>query len=183
MMLVYDVKSKDAKLDYHGNVDGEIFMKWFCKLLDKMDKTGKKYIIVMDNASYHSVNEAPPLNKKKRELYDWLEEEKKRGEAVTLKPFDEMRLWEIKKIITLLKTKNNYYKVDIEAKKRGHKVLRLPPYNCDLNPIEGVWKDIKHEVRKLNVNQNIKEVQKIAEKVMMDYTKEQWLAHENHVRQ
>jgi len=27
----------------------------------------------------------------------------------------------------------------------------LPPYNCDMNPIEYVWKDIKHEVTNSNL--------------------------------
>ena len=42
-------------------------------------------------------------------------------------------LWEIIK-----KEKRNpkYYVIDQLATKYGHEVLRLPPYHCDLNPIE-----------------------------------------------
>lgn len=32
----------------------------------------------------------------------------------------------------------------------GHKVLRIPPYHCVLNPIELVWARLKSHVRKNN---------------------------------
>jgi hypothetical protein len=35
------------------------------------------------------------------------------------------------------------YKVDDLIKEHGHKVLRLPPYNCHFNPIELVWSQAK----------------------------------------
>ena len=38
------------------------------------------------------------------------------------------------------------YKVDEFLKKKGHEVLRLPPYHCDLNPIEFIWGILKNRV-------------------------------------
>ena len=38
------------------------------------------------------------------------------------------------------------YVVDELALKRGITVLRLPPYHCELNPIELVWAQVKGEV-------------------------------------
>nr|XP_042905711.1 uncharacterized protein LOC122270832 [Parasteatoda tepidariorum] len=35
------------------------------------------------------------------------------------------------------------YRVEDIAEKYGHTVLRLPPYNCELNPIQFIWSQIK----------------------------------------
>jgi hypothetical protein len=40
--------------NYHGNVNNEIYEKWFGTLLDALDDTGKKYIITIDNARYRN---------------------------------------------------------------------------------------------------------------------------------
>lgn len=58
--------------------------------------------------------------------------------------------------------------------------FRLPPYNCDLNPIEGVWNDVKHAVRKQNTQQNVQTITDIAKKVMLEYPIEKWQAHVRH---
>jgi transposase len=39
------------------------------------------------------------------------------------------------------------YAIDEEAKKHGIDVLRLPPYNCEINPIEPYWAEIKRPIR------------------------------------
>ena len=41
--------------------------------------------------------------------------------------------------------------IDEMASKKGHQVLRLPPYHCCLNPIEMVWHHLKANVRCQNV--------------------------------
>ncbi|XP_072390265.1 uncharacterized protein [Diabrotica undecimpunctata] len=35
------------------------------------------------------------------------------------------------------------FKLDRLALQYGHRVLRLPPYHCQFNPIENVWSDCK----------------------------------------
>lgn len=35
------------------------------------------------------------------------------------------------------------------AEQKGHKVLPLPPYSPELNPIEKIWANIKRELRKI----------------------------------
>ena len=37
------------------------------------------------------------------------------------------------------------------AEKGGYSVLRLPLYQCILNPIEMAWNQLKYHVRHLNV--------------------------------
>src|ERR1043166_2344722 len=44
------------------------------------------------------------------------------------------------------------YEVDEIAAQHGHEVLRLPPYHCDLNPIELVWAQVKSHVARNNTN-------------------------------
>lgn len=57
----------------------------------------------------------------------------------------------------------------------------MPPYNCDLNPIEEVWKDIKDEVRKLNIDQTLRTVTETAKKVMLNYDVTKWKNHVQHI--
>jgi len=45
-----------------------------------------------------------------------------------------------------------HYAVDNMIRAAGHEVLRLPPYNCELNPIEMVWSQLKLNVRRRNQN-------------------------------
>ena len=33
------------------------------------------------------------------------------------------------------------------AKAVGHEVVRLPPYHCELNPIELAWSQVKHYIK------------------------------------
>merc|ERR1711923_692662 len=44
------------------------------------------------------------------------------------------------------------YVVDRKIEAAGHMVLRLPPYHCDLNPIENIWGIIKNEVAMNNTS-------------------------------
>ena len=47
------------------------------------------------------------------------------------------------------------YAVDTIAKQHGHTVLPLPSYHCVLNPIELVWSQLKHWVRKSNITPSL----------------------------
>ena len=42
------------------------------------------------------------------------------------------------------------YVIDELASQKGHQVLRLPPYYCDLNPIELIWSQLKGLMRQKN---------------------------------
>ena len=41
------------------------------------------------------------------------------------------------------------YAVDEMAKAAGHEVVRLPPYHCELNPIELAWSQVKQYIKLL----------------------------------
>ncbi|GBO20085.1 hypothetical protein AVEN_202979-1 [Araneus ventricosus] len=63
--LVFQSKST---VDYHEEMNSEVFKKWFLDLLRGLDEP---CIIVMDNASYHSLYEGKILSTKTKELTLW----------------------------------------------------------------------------------------------------------------
>ena len=51
------------------------------------------------------------------------------------------------------------YVIDEIAKAAGHEVVRLPPYHCELNPIEMAWAQLKGYIRvHNNLHTHIKEL-------------------------
>jgi len=126
-MLVKDSKTNDE--DYHKEMDGFGFLNWFQKCL--LPNLQSSSIIVMDNASYHSMTTIPKSNWKVQAMRDWLISKGIPFQGGNTKK----EIWDIIK-----RQKNNYshYVVDQVAKQAGHEILRLPPYHCDLNPIEMV---------------------------------------------
>jgi transposase len=47
------------------------------------------------------------------------------------------------------------------AKKEGHTVIRLPPYHCELNPIELVWSQVKGYVARNNTTFKMEDVRRL----------------------
>lgn len=116
-------------------------------------------------------------------MLEFLLKEKKNGELSHILEEDlakmvKFQLWEL---VKQLKKSKNFNKLDRIALEHGHRILRLPPYQCDLNPIELVWAEYKRRVRELNVGQNIEEIKRIAIEVMNDYTVEKWNKVVDHV--
>ncbi|CAH2035866.1 unnamed protein product, partial [Iphiclides podalirius] len=63
----------------------------------------------------------------------------------------------------------------------GHEVLRLPPYHCDLNPVEKIWSLVKRKVADKNVEQDPKEIVKSTVEAFESITAEDWTAQCTHV--
>ena len=49
---------------------------------------------------------------------------------------------------------------------QGHLVLRLPPYHCDLNPIELLWGIIKNDIAQRNHTFKLPEMRKLADQAI-----------------
>ena len=61
------------------------------------------------------------------------------------------------------------------AENNGHEVLRLPPYHCNLNPIELIWASLKRAARKKNVTPPISDsVCKILRECVKDIDENLW---------
>lgn len=65
-------ESKSNSTDYHDEMNGDTFYEWFVKTLPLLKENA---IIVMDNASYHSVKKhrIPVKSWRKQAIIDWLE--------------------------------------------------------------------------------------------------------------
>ena len=50
-----------------------------------------------------------------------------------------------RKLLELIKAAHpeERYAIDEIAKTFGHEIVRLPPYHCELNPIEMAWAQVK----------------------------------------
>lgn len=99
----------------------------------------------MDNAPYHSVKaeKIPNTNTRKPDIIKWLEE---KGEVID-RP---MLIAELLDIVKQIKPRYDEYLIDELVKSHNRKILRLPPYHCELNPIELAWAAVKGHVKKNN---------------------------------
>lgn len=132
-------KSTRKTGDYHGQVNAELFQKWFAEKL--MPNIPQCSIIIMDNASYHNtlVSYSPPTpNCSKEKIRSWLEENKVPCKEDCLK----VELVEVLRKIA----PEPIYELDVIARKYGHEVIRTPPYHPELQPIEICWGIVKNEV-------------------------------------
>ena len=128
-------QSKKATGDYHDEMNSNNFEEWFHdKLLSNIKDN---YLIVMDNASYHSrhIKKVPTSNTKKSEMQDWLTNHGIKYPEHALK----------QELLSLIKLSNPKpkYVIDEMAKIAGHEVVHIPPYHCELNPIELCWSQVK----------------------------------------
>lgn len=126
-------------------------------------------IVVMDNASYHRtrINKAPTMGNRKAELQEWLT-----NNAIE---FDDC--WTKAQLYELIKRNKGdpQYEIEQMLNEHGHEVLRLPPYHCDLNPIEKIWAIVKRRVAEKNVDQAPSEIASITEAAFRTVTIEEWL--------
>ena len=132
-------KSTRKTGDYHGQMNWDLFQKWFVeKLLPNIPNNS---LIVMDNATYHNVlaeYSAPTPTCSKEKIRTWLESNKIPCKDDCLK----VELVEILKKIAPEPT----YAIDIIARKYGHEIIRTPPYHPELQPIEICWGVVKNEI-------------------------------------
>lgn len=111
-------------------------------LLPSLKQLGhENCLIVMDNAPYHSSSAIPLLSSRKSVIYDYFKANQAEGDE-HLKDIKETRLWELKGKLRELRKGTDHYKIDKIVREHGHTIVRLPPYQCDLNPIELVWKGV-----------------------------------------
>lgn len=125
--------------DYHGQMNADIFQKWFKeKLLPNIPPNS---FIILDNASYHNTlsnSSSPTAACSKKRIQNWLEANKIPCSADCLKA-------ELIEALGRL-APEPIYVIDEMARQHGHDVVRTPPYHPELQPIEICWGIIKNEV-------------------------------------
>ncbi len=139
--LVFKASKKTG--DYHTNMNWDNFSKWFQEKLLK--NIPKKSLIIMDNASYHNVFAEEAFPKKShsaKRLREWLSY----NEIPWTKDMLKSELFEL---CSHFSAKPEFL-IDIIARKKGHSVLRTPPYHPELQPIEKCWAIVKDHVAQHN---------------------------------
>jgi len=130
-------KSTKKTGDYHGQMNWDLFRKWFTEML--LPNIPKRSIIVMDNAPYHNIlsEHSPPTpQSSKKKIREWLEQNKVYCRDDCLKP-------ELVEVLAKM-APEPVYAVDEIAAAHGHQVLRTPPYHPELQPIETCWGVVKN---------------------------------------
>ncbi|KAM7281660.1 uncharacterized protein ISCGN_006325 [Ixodes scapularis] len=159
--------------DYHEEMDGPRFEKWFDDVLQKLP-TGS--VIVMDNAPCHSRRlEAVPTTSSRKELIQgWLTSKGIAWDAKMLKR-------QLLEIVSSVKPQYVKYRVDTAAERAGCTVVRLPPYHCEFNPIELIWAQIKNRVAARNTMFKIGDVERLLKEEAEQVTASNWCNAVRHV--
>ncbi|CAK9802850.1 hypothetical protein ANTQUA_LOCUS10453 [Anthophora quadrimaculata] len=128
-------------VNYHEEMNAAKFEDWFSKIIDKLEENS---VVVMDNAPYHSrkIEKIPTSKWKKADIQQWLRE---RGIMFA----DDMVKIELLHIVKQQQI-TDVYAVNEIAKRKNVTILRLPPYHCELNPIEMIWAQVKNYVAARN---------------------------------
>lgn len=164
-LMIY--KSTQSTGDYLHEINTENYEKWIKNQL--IPNLTSNSVFVIDNAAYHNaINEKlPSSNSRKSEMRDWLKNKNIEFNPSALKP----ELYEIIK-----KHKNDYvqYSIDAIMEEHGHKVLRLPPYHPDFNPIENTWVLVKDYLGKHNTELSFSEITQLLNEKFSSINVEAW---------
>lgn len=147
----------------------------FEKMLPQLQENS---VIVLDNAPYHSrkLEKIPTTASRKSEIQQWLRSKHINFEEDLLKV-------ELLLIVNENKGKYNKYVVDEMAKAQNKTVLRLPPYHCELNPIELIWADVKNFVADHNKTFKFADMKTIFNDAVNNITVDKWQRCINHVKE
>ncbi|XP_047541309.1 uncharacterized protein LOC125074125 [Vanessa atalanta] len=129
----------------------------------------------MDNASYHTVqkNKTPTMTNRKADIQKWLDENNIEYEELFSKE-------ELMCVVEKHKP-NPIYVADDLLQQNGHEVLRLPPYHCDLNPIELIWSSAKRLIAKKNIGLSAADTEELIKETFANITASDWKTMTNHV--
>lgn len=125
--------------DYHGQVNWDLFRKWFLDGL--LPNIPEGSLIILDNAAYHNVlasHSAPTPTCAKTKMLSWLANKGVPCREDCLKA-------ELVEILQKFAPEPTYA-LDELARERGHEIVRTPPYHPELQPIEVCWGVAKNEV-------------------------------------
>ena len=149
--LLFQSTSTDGR-DYHTEMNARVFEHFLQS--DLLPSLTAPSCIVMDNATYHSrvdpATATPTSSSKKQDMIDWLLNKGINFDPLALKP-------DLYKLIKIHRPPKEYI-ADKIIQQWGHSVLRLPPYHCELNPIEMIWGITKNEVARNNETFNLSDI-------------------------
>jgi|SRR5579872_2984095 len=159
--------------DYHEDMNSDVFEDYFGEMVKYLPANS---VVVMDNASYHSrqIEKTPTSSWRKQEIIDWLTDKNIQFEQNLVK----------KELLAIANAHKHLYKkyaVEDIAEKHNVIVLRLPPYHCELNPIELIWAQVKGYVGRRNTTFKMKDVEVLFKEAIQEVTSENWRKAVQHV--
>ncbi|CAK9822948.1 hypothetical protein ANTRET_LOCUS5679 [Anthophora retusa] len=148
------------------------FEDWFSKIMDKLEENS---VVVMDNAPYHSrkTDKIPTSKWKKANIQQWL-----RARGIMFA--DDMVKIELLHIVKQQQA-TDVYAVNEIAKRKNVTILRLPPYHCELNPIEMIWAQVKNYVAARNSTFKFCDMVRLFTEAINVVTPENWKKCIDHV--
>ncbi|XP_003241398.1 uncharacterized protein LOC100568659 [Acyrthosiphon pisum] len=146
-------ESKKKTRDFHDEISPKIFNNWMESVLPRLKK---KCVIIMDNASYHSVkiDKAPSSKTEKADIINWLKDKNETIDRPMVIP-------QLLEMVKRVKPHHDKYVIDELAEQYDSIILRLPPYHCDLNAIELAWPLVKSYVSKNNTTFTLTDVKQL----------------------
>ena len=171
--LIYKAGSTTG--DYHGQMNHINFERWVNEKLLPNIPPGS--VIVMDNAPYHTVQVDKPPSKYATNItmLNWL---RNKG----IEADSKLHKVDLYKLVQQHMPPEKIFRIDKRLAEVGHNVLRLPPYMCDLNPIELAWAKVKRIVRENNVtgDMSLTRLKELADMALQSVTKEDWEGYCRH---
>jgi hypothetical protein len=169
-LLLFESKNTG---DYHEDMNADVFEEYFTQMLDLIPPGS---VIVMDNASYHSrqTERTPTTAWRKADIIQWLS-----GKNISFET--NMVKKELLTLVNLNKDQKKYV-IDEMATNRQITVLRLPPYHCELNPIELVWAQVKGDVARNNTTFKLSDVKILLKNSLERVTADNWQRCIHHVQ-
>lgn len=154
-------------------MNSQHFEEWLAGILPTLKPNS---VLVIDNAPYHTRKiESGPINKwRKGQIIDWLKEKNIAYEPKMTKD----RLLDIAR---KEKAAHEKFAVDEMAAAQNVQILRLPPYHCELNPIELVWAQVKGHVARNNKTFKMAEVKELFYEGLREVTPQRWQTCIQHV--
>ncbi|GFW90789.1 DDE_3 domain-containing protein [Trichonephila clavipes] len=154
--------------------------KWMVTILKKFETAMRNLkpqsIIVTDYAPYHSVKKGkiPTSSWGKSAIQESLTEKKVAWNQDLIKI-------ELLQKVNQIKHLYNGYRVEEIAEKFGHKILGLPPYHYELNPIEMIWSQVKGYVAKENKTFKLNQINELVTKGIDKVSTQNWINCINHL--
>lgn len=132
-------KSTRKTGDYHGQMNWNLFSKWFSEML--LPNIPESSLIIMDNVSYHNIlseHSPPTASCSKDKIFRWFDQQNILYEKDFLKP----------ELVDILNRQapEPIYILDEIAREQYHEVIRTPPYHPELQPIETCWGVVKNHI-------------------------------------